>query len=343
MKNSGIKAILFLSACTLLGTSHASNIRADILSRSDVQQFISKMTKEHNFDKKELQQLFSQVELRQDIIKAMNRPAEGMAWHKYRPIFLTEKRIQRGAEFINKHADTLARAEKTYGVPKEIITAIIGVETFYGRHKGKYRVMDSLSTLAFDYPKRSRFFTSELEHFLLMAREEKTDPLSMKGSYAGAMGQPQFISSSFRSYAIDFDNDGKRDLWENTDDVIGSVAYYLKAHGWKRNQTITSQVSQPEQRPTTLVKKGIKPHSTVAQLNKQGIHAISKLNKNAHAALIELEQKQGHEYWLGMKNFYVITRYNHSALYAMAVYQLGEEIKLRHTSLAQANNKQASQ
>ncbi len=187
--------------------------------------------------------LLDQVAPREDIIAAISRPAESKPWYKYRPIFLTPERIRQGAEFMAANAETLTRAEAAYGIPPEIVTAIIGVETFYGRQAGGYRVIDALATLAFDYPPRSTYFLSELEQYLLLTREEEIDPLTIKGSYAGAMGKPQFMPSSYRNFAVDFDGDSKRDLWNNTEDAIGSVARYLGEHGWEPHQPVTSLAS----------------------------------------------------------------------------------------------------
>ena len=307
------------------------------LSKTDVHAFIDEMVVQHNFNKKDLARLFSKIRLRPDIIKAISRPAEGLPWYKYRPIFMKKSRIEGGVTFWNQHAVTLARAEKVYGVPPEIIVAIIGVESFYGKHKGKHLVMEALATLAFDYPKRSRFFRSELEQYLLLTREEKIDPLSLKGSYAGAMGEPQFISSSYRHYAVDFDQDGKRDLWNNTVDIIGSVANYFSRHGWKPGQTISTRAIFDKKTKTSdkkirsLVKLGVKPKHSLEYIKGYGVTAKSRLADDQLAALIKLTTKNEPEYWLGLHNFYVITRYNHSELYAMAVFQLGNEIvKLRN-------------
>ncbi len=186
-----------------------------LVQRDNVKAFIQSMVDKHDFNSAELVELFEQVELREDIIELMTRPAEGKPWHEYRPIFVTQKRIQGGVKFWNENSEILMRAEEKYGVPPEIITAIIGVETRYGGYIGKHRVIDALATLGFDYPKRAKFFSSELEHFLLLMRDEAQDPLIPVGSYAGAMGIPQFIPSSYRHYAVDFDGDGKRDLWNN--------------------------------------------------------------------------------------------------------------------------------
>ncbi len=311
----------------------------DVSTRADAQQFIGEMVKKHGFDKNKLDALFKKVELKQKIIDAITRPAEGKPWFQYRPIFVTKTRINEGVSFWNKNQATLERAEKEFGVPPEIIVAIIGVETRYGRHKGGYRVMDSLSTLAFEYPKRSKFFRGELENYLLLAREEKLDPLSVKGSYAGAMGKSQFISSSYRNYAVDFDGDGKRDLWDNTADAIGSVANYFKRHKWQRGGKVAAPAIVGSNHIQVLVEQGYKPHSTVAELQKRGVTAKRKLNPSAMGALIDLKTRAGHEYWLGLNNFYVITRYNHSPLYAMAVYQLGQAIITKRAEAKQSTAK----
>lgn len=295
--------------------------------RAEVARFIDEMSQRHGFDKPELKRIFNQTEIQQSIIDAISRPAESKPWYQYRPIFVTTRRIRRGVEFWDAHRSTLQRAEAEYGIPAEIITAIIGVETFYGRHEGGHRVLDSLVTLAFEYPPRSGFFRSELEEYLLLTREEGLDPLAVTGSYAGAMGQPQFISSSYRTYAVDFDGDGKRNLLTNTADAIGSVANYLNRHGWQPGQAIAAPARVDGSDVSELLDKGIKPQIEVAQLPRFGVTVAAQLPENARAALIQLEQEDGYEYWLGLKNFYVITRYNHSPLYAMAVYQLSQEIK----------------
>ena len=300
---------------------------ADISNRTDVRDFIAEMNKKHGLQEDELLKAFSQVEINQKIIDAITRPAEAKPWHEYRPIFMTDKRINGGVEFWKEHDAALSRAYKEFGVPPEIIVAIIGVESLYGRYRGRYSVLESLSTLAFNYPKRSRFFKSELEQFLLLAREEDMDPMQITGSYAGAMGKPQFISSSFRRYAVDFDNDGKRDLWENSVDVIGSVANYFAEHKWRKDQPIASKASVNGNGYKAIVKKGIRPQTELGDMLKKGIKIADDFPINEKAALIELETKDGFEHWVGMDNFYVITRYNHSQLYAMAVYQLSQAIK----------------
>lgn len=306
--------------------SHASIEGKGISQRNEVKKFISSLADKHGFDANQLRKLFGEVRLKQAIIDTITRPAESKPWYEYRPIFLTESRIREGARFWNTHREDLARAEREYGVAPEIIVAILGVETRYGRYKGNYRVMDALATLAFAYPPRAKFFRSELEQYLLLAREEGLDPLSVTGSYAGAMGFAQFISSSYRHYAVDFDGDGKRDLWNNTSDAIGSIANYLKRHHWKPGEKVTVPALVGGNHIKVTVKKGYKPHSSVAELRKRGVTPKEITDPSARAALVELETRTGHEYWLGLDNFYVITRYNHSPLYAMAVYQLGQAI-----------------
>lgn len=299
----------------------------DLTARPEVRAFIDRMVAEHDFSRAAITETLARAELRGDIIEAITRPAEAKPWHDYRPIFVTKARIDRGVEFRRDHNDTLARAEETYGVPPRVISAILGVETFYGRHKGGYRVLDSLVTLAFDYPRRGRFFRGELEHYLLLTREERLDPLAIRGSYAGAMGKPQFIASSYRNYAVDFDGDSRKDLWDNTADAIGSIAHYLDRHGWERGQPVASPAQISGTGYRALLDKGLKPHTPLGTLEERyGVSTETGVGDDRLAALIELETESGHEYWVVFNNFYVITRYNHSELYAMAVYQLSQEI-----------------
>ncbi len=226
---------LLLTGALLSGAAFAN---------SDEQAFIDKMVKEHQFDAAEISTLLGQAKKQQSIIDAMSRPAEKrLNWGQYRKIFITDKRIKGGMKFWKENRAILEQAEKTYGVPAQIITAIVGVEPYYGRITGKYSVLDSLYTLGFHYPPRAKFFRSELEEFLQLAREEGVSPTVPLGSYAGAMGRPQFISSSFRAYAVDFDKDGKRDIWENNADVIGSVANYFKRHNWKAGEPVAQLVT----------------------------------------------------------------------------------------------------
>lgn len=301
-------------------------VLANYAQRDDVKAFINEMVKKHQFDRNKLEQWFSKAERLDGVLELIAKPAEKtLSWRQYRPIFLKQRRIDLGKDFMKQHHDLLARAEKETGVPAHIITAVIGVETYYGKHSGKTQVFNSLTTLGFDYPPRSRFFRSELEQFLLLANEEDIDVDSIRGSYAGAMGMPQFISSSYRRYAIDFDGDGKRDLWNSTADVIGSVANYFKVHGWQRGGDVI-QKAKVSHRPKDATRKKLKPHTSIGDFRKQGVISDKAYADDVMATLVTLEGKRGTEYWFGLKNFYVITRYNHSALYAMAVYQLSQEL-----------------
>jgi membrane-bound lytic murein transglycosylase B len=300
---------------------------SESLDSNQVNQFIDEMVNKHDFDTNGLRILFAGTKYSDNVLQAMSRPAEGLAWYKYRNIFLKDTRIKKGVAFWKKYAMTLNRAEDVYDVPPQIIIAIIGVETQYGQYKGNDKVMDSLATLAFHYPKRGKFFRSELEQFLLLTREQNVDPLSLKGSYAGAMGIPQFISSSYRHYAVDFDSDGKKDLWQNPVDAIGSVASYFNRHGWQAGQPVTFPVKVTGGKVSEAIDGGLKPNIRADDLKNYGIIHEQDISESAMIKVMKFEQKDGDDYWLGLHNFYVITRYNHSALYAMAVYQLSEEIR----------------
>jgi membrane-bound lytic murein transglycosylase B len=294
-----------------------------------VQVFINEMVAQHGFSREELEKIFSQAQRRDDILTLMSKPAEKkLPWYEYRKIFLTQSRIEGGVAFWNQNAAILEQAAKAYGVDAQVIVAIIGVETRYGGNTGSHRVLDALSTLAFDYPPRGEFFRGELEQYLLLARAEHIDLLTTKGSYAGAMGYGQFIPSSYQRFAVDFDQDGKRDLWDSPMDIVGSVANYLHAHGWDPGATVTIRANVTGDRYESVIAKGLKPDTTVKELRTEGITPSITLPDDTLAALLSLEQENGPEYWLGLNNFYVITRYNHSPLYAMAVYQLSEEIRL---------------
>ena len=259
-----------------------------------------------------------------------DKPAEKeLQWHQYRHIFIKEKRIERGVEFWREHASLLTEVSLKTGVPGEIIIAIIGVETFYGTYKGKDPVFDSLVTLAFDYPRRSAFFSRELEQLLLLTKEQNLDPRTLRGSYAGAMGMPQFIASSYRSYAVDFDGDGQANLFDSIPDIFASVANYFVKHGWRANEAVAGPLTALENNSIDKLTPGIKTSYKWSDLAQNGLHSKTELDPDTAVALVKLEQKNTTEYWVGLQNFYVITRYNHSELYAMAVYQLSLLIKNR--------------
>ena len=289
--------------------------------------FEAKMIREHGFQAAELRRLLGQAERKDAILEAIARPAEKrLTWGEYRKIFITRARIDGGVAFWRENQDVLAQAAKRFGVDPEVVVAIIGVETRYGNHMGSYRVIDALTTLAFDYPPRSAFFGGELEEFLVMAREQGFDALQLKGSYAGAMGMGQFIPSSFRAYAVDFDGDGHADIWNSRADAIGSVANYFSRHGWTAGGHVVDRASAVGSVATDRMNPGLEPNTPVAQLPALGLAPRASLSATELVLPLMLETDAGTEYWLGRHNFYVITRYNRSPLYAMAVHQLSQEI-----------------
>ena len=307
--------ILVIQTHTVVGENYST--------REDVKEFVKSLIISENFSELELLEVFRAAEYKSNIIEAISRPAEKvLAWSEYQDIFLREPRISAGKQFMETYHEPLERAWEEYGVPPAIVTAVIGVETMYGRYLGNYRVLDALVTLAFDYPPRATFFRKELYEFLMLVREERQDITDLRGSYAGAMGYGQFISSSYRRYAVDFDGDGIRDIWRNPVDAIGSVANYLSEHGWSSGQVVVRiDVKDIDE---SIFNVSLKPNITVADIEKFGI-SVAASGKEVLSPM-KFSGKQGIEYWLGFNNFYVITRYNHSKLYAMAVFQLSEEL-----------------
>ncbi len=303
----------------------------DYQGREDVSQFISQMVESSNYTEGELVELFSQVVKQEHLFEKLNRPAEKeLEWHQYRRIFIKENRIDQGVDFWREHQAMLESVSASTGVPEEIIVAIIGVETFYGAYKGRDPVFDSLVTLAFDYPKRAKFFTRELEQFLLLVKEQDLAARELKGSYAGAMGMPQFISSSYRYYAVDQDQDGSANLFDSIPDIIGSVANYFVKHGWEKGLPVARPLIALERNTIGELNVGIKPEYRWEDLKRSGLATRFNLDDEAEVALIRLQQKDHPEFWAGFENFYVITRYNHSEMYAMAVYQLAKLIRYRY-------------
>ena len=294
---------------------------------AQVRVFVDEVVERHGLPAAEVESLLADARRLPEVLAAISRPAEAMPWHRYRPIFLTKARIDDGVAFWREHADLLDRAEARFGVEPEYIVAIIGVETFYGRRKGTLPVLDSLATLAFAYPPRADFFRRELEHFVLLTREEQLDARGLTGSYAGAMGIPQFISSSYRAYAVDFNEDGVRDLLESVDDAVGSVANYLALHGWVPGGIAARPARPVDNAAGPLLELGNKPHMRVDEMRAAGIAFDENVAADVDAALIMLEGDAGTEYWAVFQNFYSITRYNRSNLYAMAVVQLAREIR----------------
>ena len=318
-------AVRTLLGIGLAGVSAAQALAADYDGSPQVAEFVEEMTRDYGFASEQLLALFAEVERKQAILDAISRPAEKVKpWKDYRPIFITDARIARGVDFWRQHQAALDKAEAEYGVPAQFIVAIIGVETFYGGNTGSWRVMDALSTLAFDYPPRAPFFRKELREFLMLTREEQVDPISLKGSYAGAMGLPQFMPSSFRAYAVDFDGDGHINIWNNPTDAIGSVASYFKRHGWQAGGQVASRVQAGGARIDEGLTQGLDPVKTVAELRELGWQAEDALADELPVTAFRLEGAEGDEYWFGLPNFYTITRYNRSVMYAMAVNQLAE-------------------
>lgn len=301
--------------------------------------FVREMSERYGFEAERVSAILADAQRRDSILEAISRPAEKtLEWYEYRRIFMREERIEQGVGFLRKHQEAFDRAEREYGVPASIVAAIIGVETWYGTYKGKYRVLDALATLAFDYPPRSRFFRSELVQYLLMTREQGFDPMALTGSYAGAMGYGQFISSSYRHYALDFDGDDVADILTNPVDAIGSVANYFHAHRWQNGEPVAEQVSDSLPKNSPLLTGELKPTLMVNDYRQAGINPKTDVPGDAKARAIRLLGEEGSELWLTYHNFYVITRYNHSHLYAMAVHQLAGALEERMRPLANDNN-----
>lgn len=318
-------ALGLLAHAALAGTDNPS-----IATLPEAQQFAHDLAERHGFDAAELLGQFARTRTNERVLQLIKPPSSPTqrSWERYRPRFLNEQRIAGGVRFWQDNARILARARALYGVPEEIIVAIIGVETVYGRNTGNFGVLEALATLAFQYPRRAEFFRTELEQFLLLARENSLDPLSIKGSFAGAIGVPQFMPGSQRRYAVDFDGDQRIDLTNSVDDAIGSVARFLEQHGWQAGGPVAVPASIPAEQLPTLLEAGIRPSFRVATLQAQGV--VANASGEATAAVVDLVSPgRDTEYWLGFENFYVITRYNRSSFYAMSVFQLAEEIARR--------------
>jgi membrane-bound lytic murein transglycosylase B len=291
-----------------------------------LQDFTDEMIEKHDFERAWLEPLLSNARYQQEIIDALTRPYEARPWYEYRPLFVTTANAEKGIAFWDNHKATLERASEEYGVPPEIIVAIIGVETRYGRNTGRHSVLDALATLAFGYPSRARFFRRQLEEFLLLQQEESLDGAGMKGSYAGAIGIPQFIPSSYRDFAVDFDDDGVRDL-NNPVDAIGSVGNYFKEHGWEKGEPVAVPARATGKDYDIYANFDLKPNVSVKELLDAQVTTEESFSGDRQAALLLFDAGDEDELWMGFQNFYVITRYNHSALYAMAVFQLSQKVR----------------
>lgn len=335
-----------LAVAAALGFTLSSAAQAPTAPRPDPvavaeakRAFVDKMVAQHGFERAALETLIGSAEIKQPILDAMSRPAERVVpWFEYRNIFLTEDRIGAGVRFWAEHAAALEAAAERSGVAPEVILAIIGVETYFGTRMGSYRVLDALATLAFAYPPRAAFFASELESFLLLTREEQVDVAAALGSYAGAMGAGQFIPSSYRAYAVDGDDDGKRDLWGNWNDVFGSVANYFAKHGWRANEPVVDAATRPEPWEGPEPSNKLDLDHTVGALAQQGYVFTTALSSEAPAAAYSFEAEGGgSEYWIGYHNFRVVTRYNRSTKYALAVHQLSQALRSRYHETVASN------
>ena len=331
MKTAPFRLRLVLTAVCGLLAATASPAAERYADRPEAQQFIDEMQQKHGFDKEALTYIFRRAEYLPPVIKAISPPKDPgvRSWQRYRGRFIEPVRIKAGVAFWDRYQDTIRAASEKYGVAEEIIVGIIGVETIYGRNTGNFQAVSALATLAFDYPRRAELFRGELENLLLMAREQHRDPLDYQGSYAGALGLPQFLPSSVRNYAVDFDGDGHIDLLGSPKDAIGSVARYMQMHGWESGAPVATRASVAgDARLPPLLANDITPAFDAATLGEHGVTAVDGSEASGKAAFIELVTPgESSEYWLGYQNFYVITRYNRSSFYAMSVFQLGEAVK----------------
>jgi membrane-bound lytic murein transglycosylase B len=332
-------ALVFLAGCgsqsardeTWAERGGRSGVTGDFAGSPGVDAFVRRM-QAHGYQPRQTAAILSRAERKQGIIDLMDRqaPRRGSgpngAWTRYRAKFLTDDNIANGVSFWRRNASALDRAESRYGVPPEYIVAIIGVETRYGGFVGQTRLIDALATLSFAYPRRATYFQNELEDFLIMAREEGLDPFRPRGSFAGAMGLCQFMPSSFREHAVDFTGDGHRNLWDS-EDAIGSVANYFKHHGWRTGEAVVVRARVEDGANAGVMKAGFDTRYSVRDLSARGIYPAASAGDAGQVSLLQLDTAGGYEYWLGLTNFYVITRYNHSTYYAMAVHQLARAIR----------------
>ncbi|BAU56497.1 membrane-bound lytic murein transglycosylase B precursor [Halorhodospira halochloris] len=323
----------YVIVTTILALAPFATTLANQGLSTDKESFVERMSSQHGFDAEEMRDLLAQARHDDRALKRIKSPAEALEWHRYRQIFLTRERITAGAKYWQEHEKIIDDVVDKFGVEAHILIAILGVESYYGERSGDHRVLDALSTLAFQYPPRSSFFRNELEAFLLLAKQHGLDPTEIYGSYAGAMGKPQFISSSYKHYAVAADGDGQADLFNNVADAMASVANYLNKHGWQHNGQITNRTEADGsewEKALASLNRPVRSEYTAEQLTNLGVKIPQDAAGSDRLGLIKLEAEDGPELWLTHTNFYVLTRYNHSALYAMAVYQLAEAILEEH-------------
>ena len=297
-------------------------------NKQELNNFINELVKEDGFSRTDLEKLFAKAEYKTRIIELISKPAERrLTWGEYRNLFINDRRINQGVEFWKENKDLLDQAAAKYGVAPATIIGILGIETGFGRNSGGFRVVDALSTLGFGYPRRAAFFKKELRSLLQLAKQQGFDPLELKGSYAGAMGIPQFMPSSYLAYAVDFDGNGQADIWNSNADAIGSIASYLSRHGWTAGEPVAARATVTGKNTDNFISKNSKPAHTLSDASKMGWKSTTYLPNSIKVRGLELDGSQGTEHWLTTNNFYVITRYNRSDLYAMAVWQLGDHVE----------------
>lgn len=329
---------ILLSVVLMCGVGASAFAERALLYRKDVRNFIDYMVVHDGFNRRELVAAMKEAQFQPQIVVSMDKPYEKKTWDVYKALFVTPARVQQGIEFWQANAETLARAQKEYGVPADIIVAILGVETQYGKRQGEYRVLDALTTLAFHYPKRSEYFTKELREFFLLCQEHHVSPTQYIGSYAGAIGQPQFMPSSYRMFAVDFAGHGKRDLINDNKDAIGSVANYFSKHGWAPHQDVVQQAKIDGTPTKQLMVNSKNADYSFTELAASGVKLMSPIpNHPQQAGLIELITDKGSEYWVAYPNFYVITRYNTSPQYALAVYLLSQQLLQKRAEIMTKN------
>jgi membrane-bound lytic murein transglycosylase B len=327
--------ILAALACAAAGAQPAdSPVAAPFdLKRPEIASFIEEVAAHDGLSRRKVRALLKAAQPQPKIIEAITRPVEKVApWWEYRERFVTPERISDGVQFWSDHRQPLERAAHSYQVPPEYIVAILGVETHYGRNTGRYRALDALATLAFDYPPRQKFFRSELEQFLVLVNENKLDPLKVNGSYAGALGAPQFMPSQYRRYAIDANTDRRRDLWNDWDDIIASVANYLREHGWTPGGPVLAETRLDPDPTFQIEPHNLELNETVESLNAHGVKIALEVPRDTAVVLLSAEQPDGPAYRVGFHNFYVISRYNASARYVMAVHDLAEALAQHRAS-----------
>ncbi len=320
--HSPLKKVLLLLSYTALIAFFTPAQAAQLSQRPDVQAFIQRLVQEGNFDTESLSLVFDAVALQPKVIESISRPAEAKDWPFYEKIFITNERVEKGYAFWLRHHKALQNVQREYGVPASIIVSILGVETFYGEKQGEYRVMDALSTLAFEYPPREKFFKKELAEYLRLVRDHHIPPFALKGSYAGAIGLPQFMPSSYRHYAVTYQGTHTINLQKNEDDVIASVANYLNANGWQPELPIATQALSTKKKDLDLITPNVAPTKTLGELRAMGFKVDNSYNSSLKANIVALNTPEKPLYYMGFNNFYTIMRYNTSVNYAMAVYTL---------------------